>query len=100
LALLELDEMINNGCLLDWDGVSVDLFESGDVSVLDETAEFGLWNPLVFAGTAEATTASATTATSSATTIVTTTTATESTTTAAAFSWSLFSSGCFTFHLF
>jgi hypothetical protein len=64
------------------------------VSVLDETAELGLGNPLVFAGTAgSAAEAAATTATAS----ITTSASSAATTATAAFA-SLFS-GCFTFHL-
>jgi hypothetical protein len=64
------------------------------VSVLDETAELGLGNPLVFAGTAgSAAEAAATTATAT----ITTSASSAATTATAAFA-SLFS-GCFTFHL-
>jgi hypothetical protein len=66
------------------------------VSVLNETAELGLGNPLVFAGTAgSAAEAAATTATTTVTTSASS--SAEATTATAAFA-SLFS-GCFTFHL-
>jgi hypothetical protein len=66
------------------------------VSVLNETAELGLRNPLVFTGTAgSAAEAAATTATTTVTTSASS--SAEATTATAAFA-SLFS-GCFTFHL-
>merc|ERR1719446_1269321 len=37
------DKSINDWCLLNWDGVSVDLFKGGDVSCFDESSEFGKW---------------------------------------------------------
>jgi hypothetical protein len=69
--------------------------------VLDETAELGLWNPVVFAGATEATTTSTATTVATATSTTTTITATAETTTATtAFSGCILLSWCFTFHLF
>ena len=31
--------------LLDWEGVEVDLLESGDLLLLDESSELGDWSP-------------------------------------------------------
>jgi hypothetical protein len=96
------NKFINNGCLLDGDRVSVDFLEGVDVSILDETAELGLRNPLVFSGTAgSAAEAAATTATTTVTTTASTASIAasiaKSTATTAAFN--SFSFGCFTFHL-
>jgi hypothetical protein len=67
------------------------------VSVLDETAELGLGNPLVFAGTAgSAAEAAATTATA---TITTSASSAATTTTTATVAFASLFSGCFTFHL-
>jgi len=56
------DKGLNDLSLLDWDGVSVDLFEGRDVVVLDESSEFGLGGPLFLSG---ATAATGTTSTAS-----------------------------------
>jgi hypothetical protein len=95
-SLSFLDELVDDGCLFDGDGVSVDFLKSGDVSVLNETTKLGGRSPIVLA-TAEATTASATaTVTATTSTAATITTATESTTSTAAF----LLNGCWTFHLY
>lgn len=47
-----LDELVNNGCLFDWDGVSVDFLKVVDVTVLDESSELGSGGPVVLAGAA------------------------------------------------
>lgn len=66
-----LDELVNNGSLLDGDGVGVDFLEVADVTVLDESAELGAGNPVVLAGATGATTT--TTATTATTQNITTT---------------------------
>lgn len=100
-----LDELVNNGCLFDGDGVSVDLLKGGDVSVLDETAELGAGDPVVLAGTAEASTASTTATTATVVTAASTTTFATTVTTATTTTegrGSRFTSclGCLCFHLY
>jgi len=36
---------INDLCFLDWDGVSIDLFEGLDLVVLNKSSELGEWGP-------------------------------------------------------
>jgi hypothetical protein len=100
-----LDELVNNGGLFDGDGVSVNFLEGGNVSVLDETAELGLGNPVVLVATetaaGTATTSTAATVTTATTTVTSAvTTASESATATAAFNCCCLLLGSFTFHLF
>ena len=85
LELGNVDELVNNGSLLDGDGVGVDLLKGLDVTSGNQSAELGLGEPFVLGGTATATEATtATAATTASTTVVTTATSiAESTATAA-----------------
>lgn len=78
------EELVNNRGFLDGNGVGVDFFERGNVSVLDKSAELGHGGPLVLGGTTGSSSISAGTATASAA---------ESTSSASAFT-----SFCLTFH--
>jgi len=88
-----LDELVNNGGLLDWDGVSVDLLEVVDVTVLDKSAELGSGEPVVLAAGATG----ATTATTATTTATGATTATSAFAEATATAFTAFSSGSLSF---
>ena len=91
-----LDEFVNNGGLFDGDRVSVDFLKRIDMSVLDESAKFGLGCPLILVtstGSAAATeaTATSTTTTASAATIA----ITEASSASATFSWGTCCNCCF-----
>lgn len=75
--LAVLDELVNNGCLLDGDGVGVDFFERNDTVLLYETAELGHGDPIVLGST---TVAEATFAATAATTAAKSSTVTTATT--------------------
>ena len=95
---LALEEFVNDLGLLDWDGVCVDFLEGTNLTVLDKSAELGLWNPLVFWGTT-AGTAVATTATATATTTTASSETTTSVTTSRGFTfWSWVSYLCLCFN--
>lgn len=97
-ALAVLDELVDDGGLLDGDRVGVDFLEGGDVSVLDETAELGLGNPVVLAGTEAAGSAATAATTATTTSVVASATTTEAATASAALC--VFNScWCFAFHL-
>lgn len=87
---LVLEELVNNLGLLDWDGVSINLFEGCDHAVLDESAKLGLWNPLILGGASTGTTitTTATTATTTASSSETTSFASLTTFYATFLSWS------------
>jgi hypothetical protein len=92
-----LDELVNNGGLFDWDGVSVDLLEVADVTVLNESTKLGSGGPVVLAGAT-----GATTTTTTATAATATTTASAFAEATAAFAATLLSSGSLlslSFHL-
>ena len=61
--LLLLNEFVDDAGLLDGDRVSVDLLETLDLVVLDETAELGLGDPFVLGGSTTAWATAVTTAT-------------------------------------
>lgn len=91
-----LDEFVNNGGLLDGDGVGVDFLKRSNVSVLYESAKFGLGCPFILVtstGTAAATeaTATSTTTTASAASIA----ITEASSASSAFSWGTCCNCCF-----
>lgn len=75
--LAVLDELVNNRCLLDRDGVGVDFFERNDTVLLYETAELGHGDPIVLGST---TVAEATFAATAATTAAKSSTVTTATT--------------------
>jgi len=60
------NELLDNLCLLDWDGVGVDFLERFDVAGFDQSSELGKWSPVVFA-TESATWTTSSTSTSTAT---------------------------------
>jgi len=90
-GVLILEEFVDNTGFLDGDGVSVDFFEGGDVTVLDESSEFGGWCPFILGGTTGSSTISAGTSTASSSEASATFTAAVCST----FTIALFSAGCF-----
>jgi len=74
VGVLDLgNEFLNDLSLLDWDSVSVDLFEGRNVSVHDESSELGLGGPFFLSGTTTAAgTASATSTSSKSSSLLTT----------------------------
>lgn len=82
-----LDELVNDGCLLDGDGVGVDFLKRSNVSVLDESAKFGLRCPLILVTSTGTTTTTEATTTSTAATSAATITVTEASSASSAFSW-------------
>jgi len=66
VGVLDLgNEFLNDLSLLDWDSVSVDLFEGRNVSVHDESSELGLGGPFFLSGTTTAAGTTSATSTSS-----------------------------------
>jgi hypothetical protein len=74
VGVLDLgNEFLNDLSLLDWDSVSVDLFERRNVSVHDESSELGLGGPFFLSGTSTAAgTATATSTSSKSSSLLTT----------------------------
>jgi len=64
LSFLVGEKFVGNLRLLDWDGMGIDFLEGVDLSVLNQSSEFGNWVPLVFT-TSSSESTSASTATSS-----------------------------------
>ena len=62
-------ESIDDWCLLDWDGVGVNFFERLDVTVFDESSEFGKWSPFFLESTSTSSSSSEATSSSSATSV-------------------------------
>mmetsp|Transcript_21942 Transcript_21942/g.34083 ORF Transcript_21942/g.34083 Transcript_21942/m.34083 type:complete len:340 (-) Transcript_21942:40-1059(-) len=62
------DESVNDGGLLDGDGVGVDLLKGLDLAGLDESSELGKGSPLVLSAESSSSTSGATTAATSSTT--------------------------------
>jgi len=69
------EESLDNGGLLDGDGVRVNFLEGADVTVLNESTELGKRSPLLSSATAETTGSAATASTTAAVTATSTTTA-------------------------
>lgn len=87
------NKLVNDGRLFDRDGVGVDFLKGGDVSVLDETAELGLGDPVILAATE---TAGFATTTATATSVAASAATTEAATSA---TFSIFCSLCVVCHL-
>lgn len=60
------NESVDDWGFLDWDGVGVDLLEGLDLSVLDESSEFGEWSPFFLHASSSTWSTSTTSATTAA----------------------------------
>jgi len=85
------DKSIDDWCLLDWDGVSVNFFEGEDVTGLDESSEFGKWSPVFLESTSTSSSSTEATSSSSATSVASSSSASSEASVTAFWGWSSFS---------
>jgi hypothetical protein len=95
------NKSVDDWCLLDWDGVGIDLFERLDVSGFDESSELGEWGPFFLESTSTSSSSSEATSSSSATSIASSTSASSEASITTFWCWGSFSSwGCSDWSLF
>jgi len=87
------DKSVNDWCLLDWDGVSVNFFEGKDVTSLNESSELGKWSPVFLESTSTSASSSEATSSSSATSVAASSSASSEASITTFWCWSSFSWG-------
>jgi len=85
------DKSIDDWCLLDWDGVSVNFFEGKDVTGLNESSELGKWSPVFLESTSTSASSTEATSSSSATSVASSTSASSEASITTFWCWSSFS---------
>jgi len=87
------DKSIDDWCLLDWDGVSVNFFEGKDVTGLNESSELGKWSPVFLESTSTSASSTEATSSSSATSVASSTSASSEASVTTFWCWGSFSGG-------
>jgi len=85
------DKSVDDWCLLDWDGVSVNFFEGKDVTGLNESSELGKWSPVFLESTSTSASSTEATSSSSATSVASSTSASSEASITTFWCWSSFS---------
>jgi hypothetical protein len=83
VGFLHRDKLLDNWCLLDWDGVGVDFFEGFDVASSHQSTELGKWSPVILVTESATWASSSSTATASSAASVTEASSATSATTSA-----------------
>jgi hypothetical protein len=87
------DKSVNDWCLLDWDGVSVNFFEGKDVTGLNESSELGKWSPVFLESTSTSASSTEATSSTSATSVAASSSASSEASVTTFWCWSSFSWG-------
>jgi hypothetical protein len=83
VGFLLRDKLLDNWCLLDWDGVGVNFFEGFDVASSHQSTELGKWSPVILVTESATWASSSSTATASSAASVTEASSATSATTSA-----------------
>jgi len=87
------DKSVDDWCLLDWDGVSVNFFEGKDVTGLNESSELGKWSPVFLESTSTSASSTEATSSTSATSVAASSSASSEASVTTFWCWSSFSWG-------